>query len=180
MSEPVDITHGWHRARFDDSGVWIDRKPPIPWEDIKAAGVAYRQALLVIPHFAALGAIVGLLRPMLHLCVASRDYPVPVPAIAFDRVWMPEPDVLARRFEPDLRAALGEWVRRIPVICPPGDLGFWWVGHGGWYPSYGPPRTEHVEPTTHERAEKIQRDLNALNDQLGRIENRKKNGHPPA
>ena len=173
--EPVDIKRAWHRARFDERGVWIDRKPPIPWEDIKAFGVDIRS----MPWLASLGAIIGLARGRcLHICAVGHEYAVPVPAVAIAPRWPQPPD-----YESDtraLRAQVGEWLDRVPVVCPPLELSFWWVANGGYFPRLGPPPVEHVEPSTHERAEKIQHDLDGLKDQLGRIENRKNHGHPPA
>ena len=181
MPEPVEIRRGWHRACFDERGVTIGRKAPIAWDEIKAVGGAYTATpLLVLPHFNAVAAMLGISQPCLHLCVVGRDYIVPVPAVTLGRAWPRDVVLDSEQTTRELRRQLGEWLDRVPVVCPPGDLGFWWVGHGGWYPGYGPPRARTPEPTAHDRAQKVEHELHDLQDQLRRIQARKEHGHPPA
>jgi hypothetical protein len=181
MPNPVSFRRLWYTADFGEGGVVINGKPPIPWTDIKGAGVEFHvRPLLVLPHFSAILALFGLAPTCLHVCASGHDYPIPVAAVTVGSRWPTNPDLLPEICAPQLRAKLGEWLDRFPVVCPPGGIGLWWMSHGGWSPGYGPPPAPPPEPTTHERVETVEHELHDLQDQLRRIQHRKEHGHPPA
>jgi hypothetical protein len=176
MPEPVEIRRLWYRLRLDDDGVHINTKPAIPWDNVAAFGAA--------PSLRTLGWVVltrGVIagRPCLHVCVRGDEYPRAARAVVFPfAAFLRGRSFGIAKNAKAIESVVSGWRERVPKIANTDDLGVWWYAQPESHPK--PPKPPPPPPTTHERATKIGDELHDLQDQLRRIEARKKHGHPPA
>jgi hypothetical protein len=179
---PREVRQGRHRLRADAGGLTIvhgRRSETMPWDDVRALGVDHPPSYLLVYFAFRLGPWLWWLRqPCLHVGVRGEARPRLTFAIRFSH----RSTLRATRHHASDRAvisaALGEWVNRVPTVCPETheEFSVWWYGQRDAHPTPSP--KPPPEPTTSQRAAVVHDDVDRLRAELARIRRRPDNESP--